>query len=392
MKSIEIAAAGLMSLFVMNAFASDPGISDKEIVIGAHTLESGALGAFSQISSAAAAYYDMVNEKGGVDGRKIKFIRVDSHSDFSKVSEGVRKLVEQDKVFAVVGGVGNFHEAAYKYLIEKNIPDMFTNDGAGFYTDPPNKVVFPFSWSYPQEGVALANHAIKHLAGKKFCFLPTETVPGKEMPKAMIEVFEKYNKTAADKDKIIIGASESVNFAVSQADSQVARLKKENCDAVMSTGVPVLSAAEMNYGFRHDFKPKWYLYRHSATDKLLALLDPAMSKEGIVTVSPVAINDSFGVPGWDDFKKLMEKNNIPVSGISAQGYYQAELFVETLRQAATTQGHDLTREKYIKAVENFKDWKCSICFQPSKISATNHWPLTPTLLVADKSSHWTIDK
>lgn len=379
----------LLSILARVAFASDPGITEKEILIGTHTTESGAFAAYSQCGNAMTAYYDMINEQGGIDGRKIKFIRIDAQSDFAKASEGVRKLVEQYNVFAIVGGVGQYHQAVYKYLIEKNVPDMFPLDGANSYTNPSNNFVFPAVYSNKQEGVAFANYAIKHLAGKKFCFLGTETTIGKEVPGSMIETFEKYNATANGKDKITVGPIESIIVTSVQADAQVSRLKAEKCDAVLSTGVPALSAAAVNYGFRHDFKPIWFFYRNNATDKLISLLDEGVNKDHFITSAFVATNDSSAVSGWANFQKLMEKNSIPVSGISAQGYFVAELFVETLRQAAKEHGHELTRAKYLKTVESLKDWKCSICFTPTKLSAQNHNALTPTLLTV-KNNKWAV--
>jgi ABC-type branched-subunit amino acid transport system substrate-binding protein len=278
----------------------------------------------------------------------------------------------------MVGSVGNTHQAYYKYLIEKNVPDVFTNDGASFYTDPMNNVVFPASYSFVDEGGALGNYIVKHHPGKKICFMITESVQGHEIPKGVQQVLEKYNKSASAKDKIVIGPTEVVDKTAIQGDSEVARLKGEKCDAVLSTGQASLSAAFVNYGAHHDFKPKWYFYRFAATDKLISLIDENM-REGLITNSPVATGESTGVSGWADFKKLMEKNNVPVNGLSAMGYYIAEMFVESLRRATKEHGKDLTRAKYIKTVQSFKDWKCSVCFEPVHLTSQKHWPLAPTL-------------
>jgi branched-chain amino acid transport system substrate-binding protein len=160
----------MLILFTANAYAADPGVTDTEIVIGGHTTESGTWAMFNAHPKAITAYLDVINAKGGIDGRKIKYIRIDTQNDYAKGVQAAKKLVEQDKIFAFMSGSGTSHQAVYKYLIENKIPDMWIFDLASMYTIPPNKYSFPIAFSYLTEGKTYGEYITKHLKGKKPAF------------------------------------------------------------------------------------------------------------------------------------------------------------------------------------------------------------------------------
>ena len=377
----------LFTCAVSPAFAADPGVTDKEIVIGAHTLESGAFAMYGTISQAMSAYFDMINEKGGVDGRKIKYIRIDTRGDFAKASEAAHKLVEKDKVFAVVGPIGSFHQASYKYLVEQKVPDMWTNDGASFYTtNPPNKFVWAATYSFYEEGKVLGKYITDKFPGKKVCFLLSASVQGEELTKAITESVEAHNKKATGSNKMTLGQIETVDRAAVQADSEVSKLKAAKCEVIATSTTGTLAAKMINYGNRISFKPQWVSYRYNANDKFLSLIDEA-ARDGILATTAVTTGENLTVPGWADYKKLMEKNNLPVTGLTAQGHMMAELFVETLRRA--NKMGPLTRENYLKAAATFKDWKCQVCVGTLNTSETNQWAASPVLVVT-KGGQWTL--
>src|ERR1700679_2291968 len=107
---------GAILLFSELAFSADPGVTDKEVVIGGHSTESGTWAMLGVLPKAMEAYFDRVNAHGGIDGRKIKYIHIDTQNDSAKSVQATHKLVEEDKVFAVVGAMGTSHQAVWKYL------------------------------------------------------------------------------------------------------------------------------------------------------------------------------------------------------------------------------------------------------------------------------------
>lgn len=387
MKNWHLLALCLIS---SRALAADPGVTDKDIYIGSHTTESGVLGIYAPLPHAMDAYFDMINKQGGVDGRKIHFTHIDTQGDFAKTSQAVRKLVEQDNVFAIVGGMGSFHSAAYKYLIDKKIPDVLVYDAASIYTNPPNKYVFPSAFSWTDEAKGYGDYVIKHFAGKKACLLVTLSPQGEEFTKTITSMLTDYNKTAPDKAKITMGPTQSLDRMALQADSEANVLMKEKCDVVVTTTTGQLGAKTINYAFQQGYKPQWITYWFNANDKFVSLVNEG-AREGIIASTSIAMGENLKTPGWAKYKKLMEDNNLVISGVTTYGYYFAEFFVEVLKRAAAQGGHDLTREKFLAAAENIKDWQCDLCLDKVNTSPTNHWPQRPTLIVV-KNGQWNILK
>jgi branched-chain amino acid transport system substrate-binding protein len=362
------------------------GVTDTEVIIGGHTNESGPIASAGATTAlAGAAYYDMINAKGGINRRKIKWIRKDSQSLAPKTVEAVRQLVEQDKVFAVVGSNGPSHIAVYKYLNDHMVPDLFFSDGSSVYFDAKNKMTFPLYYSWKSEGETSAAYVAQAKKGKKVCFLQTKDALGDEFLKGAMESFNASNAKASDADKIKFGPTLRVDRAGSQADSEVLNFKEENCDVVMTSTYGPMAPSAINYATNQGFKPLWVVSTYNVTAKFVSLLNDKTG-DGIVSVAHLAREKSLAQnkKGYDDFVALMNKNHIAVSGTAAVGYVLAEVFVETLRKA----GRDLTRESIIKAAESFDGWKCSLCLNPLYSSATNHRAFGPPRLVTIKQKEW----
>ena len=118
------------------SLAKEPGITDTEIIVGGHTSVSGKFGIYAASPRLAAAYFDQVNENGGVHGRKIKYIQIDTQGENVKTVQAAKKLVEEDGIFAFFFAMGLSHKSISKYIVEKNIPDFFFTDAANDYGKP----------------------------------------------------------------------------------------------------------------------------------------------------------------------------------------------------------------------------------------------------------------
>src|SRR5262249_53634886 len=139
----------LTSLSAVTQRAREQGVSDTEIRIGNIMPYTGPLKDFSSIGKAQAAYFDMINDRGGINGRKVRFISYDDHSDPTSAFELTRRLVEQHEVllmFGSFGTVGNL--SARQYLNEKQIPQLFVASGDEQFSNPS---VFPWTmgWQPP---------------------------------------------------------------------------------------------------------------------------------------------------------------------------------------------------------------------------------------------------
>src|SRR6185436_12096515 len=150
-----------------------PGVTPTEIKIGQSIPYSGPASAYAMLGKGELAYFNMINDKGGINGRKIKFISLDDSYSPPKAVENVRKLVENEQVALIFGNVGTAHNAAVqKYLNDKKVPQLFVATGANRWADPEH---FPwtmgFAPSYRAEAKALAHWLLKEKPAAKLCVL-----------------------------------------------------------------------------------------------------------------------------------------------------------------------------------------------------------------------------
>ena len=193
----------LAMVFLVAACGGDevvvPGVTDDEILLGTHTSLTGPIAVYSQIANTTKAYFDFINEtKGGVNGRKIKYILEDDAYSPPKTVDLVRKLVEQDQIFALVNGLGTpTHLQVVDYLRERGVPDLFVGTGAiEWVKDPaarPN--IFGSIANYVAEGVILGQYVAENFAGQKLGLMRQKevTVSGTEA----VRNFDAVLKTGA---------------------------------------------------------------------------------------------------------------------------------------------------------------------------------------------------
>lgn len=365
------------------SWAATPGVTDTEILIGGHTIESGAFVLLGPASIGSSVYFDMINEKGGVHGRKIKFIRVDTQGDQIKSLQAVKKLVEEDKVFAIFGSIGNSHLAVYRYLAEKGVPDLLFSDNVSEYGKAPNKTIFPGKASVESEVQTLVDHAAEKYKKAKICFLVNNTPGGTEFYDLAKAAIEKANAKLSDKEKLDIGTVERVTMTSPQANSQVANLKREKCEVVINTLFGALGPSAITYGVLQKFEPHWLVPTYNSNPKFLELL-PQGHRDGVVSLTSLVFED-FGAPGYGPYKSLMEKTKTLEGRASAVGYSLAEIFAEALKRA----GKDLTRESLISAMESLTGWQCSLCIEPLSYSPKSHWGFEKVTLLVSKDGKWT---
>ena len=135
-------------------------MTDTEVILGSHVPLSGPAATYSVIPTTYQAYFKKINEEGGVNGRKITMKVEDDGYTANRTVEVVKRLVEQDKVFAIFNGLGTpTHSAVVDYLQEKGIPDMYIASGASKWANPVKKTVFGYQPDYISEGKILGRYA-----------------------------------------------------------------------------------------------------------------------------------------------------------------------------------------------------------------------------------------
>jgi ABC-type branched-subunit amino acid transport system substrate-binding protein len=322
--------------------ADTPGVTDTDILVGTHMPLTGpAAAGYSKIAPATKAYFDYVNANGGVNGRKITYKIMDDTYNPATTQQVVRELVLQDKVFAILNGLGTpTHTGVLDFLKTNRVPDLFVASGSRSW-DQPDKYpgTFGFNPDYTVEGKILATHVKETMAGKKVCFLGQDDDFGRD---SLLGIEKILGPVAAKQTYVTSNPN---------VGPQMGALKQAGCEVVMLATVPGFTALSIGTAAKIGFKPQFVVSNVGADPTTLAksLGAAAPLLEGVIAANYLPLNTDDANPWIQLYKKVNSQyngnaefdNNI-VYGMSV-GY----LFVQTLQAA----GKDLTREGLIEAVE-----------------------------------------
>src|SRR4029079_1773767 len=227
-----------------------PGVTATEIKIGQSTALSGPASAFSVISKGEAAYFKMINDKGGINGRKITLISLDDGYYPPKAVENTRKLVESEGVALIFNSLGTAaNTAVQKYLNDKKVPQLFVATGADKWADPSH---FPwtmgFAPSYRAESKALAQWLLKEKPTAKLCVLYQNDDFGKDYLAGIKQGF-------GDKHDSIVIKTMSYEVADTSVDTQIVSLQGAGCDTLLTAATPKFAAKTTRKVFDIGWKP-----------------------------------------------------------------------------------------------------------------------------------------
>jgi len=323
----------------------DPGATDTEIKVGHITAYSGPASAYGVIGKAIAAYVNMVNDQGGVNGRKINFISVDDGYSPPKTVEQARKLVEQDEVLVLFNPLGTPpNSAIHRYMNQKKVPHLFLATGATKWGDPKN---FPWTmgWqpNYQSEAKIYAQHLLETKPNAKVAVLFQNDDYGKDYLKGF------KDGLGAKAASMII---KEVSYEVTDPtiDSQMVTLKSTGADVFFNITTPKFAAQAIKKAAEIGWKPVHYL--NSVSASVGAVMTPAGLENGVGLITAGYIKDPTDAQWqkgkeWDDFTGWLKKY-VPGADIKdvnyVYGYTAAQGLVHTLKQA----GDNLTRENIMK--------------------------------------------
>ena len=344
-----------LALSASGAFAQkkyDPGATDTEIKIGQTVPFSGPASAYATIGKAQAAYFKMVNDQGGVNGRKINLIQYDDAYSPPKAVEQVRKLVESDEVlltFQIIGTPSN--AAVQKYLNAKKVPQLFAATGASKFTDPKN---FPwtlgFNPSYFVEGRVYGQYILKNYPSAKIAVLYQNDDLGRDYLSGL-------KSGLGDKAATMVVAEASYEVTDPTVDSQILKLKSSGADLLFSASTPKPAAQTIKKIAELGWKPVHILDINATS--VGAVMKPAglEASKGVISVSygkdPLdpTWKDDPGMKSYFDFMAKYYPEGDKNSSFNAYGYSTAQLMVHVLKQC----GDDLTRQNVLKQATNLKN-------------------------------------
>jgi branched-chain amino acid transport system substrate-binding protein len=325
--------------------AAVPGITDNQVVVGAFQDQSGAAAVVGiNMRKGMEAYFNWVNAQGGVNGRKIKFIVEDDGFQAARAIAATKKLVEQDKVFALVGTLGTPGVAAtIDYIMEKQIPSIYQGSGISALAFPPKKYIFPVQPNFISEGRIVATYVVENLKMKRVALACEQTDIGTEGLRGVREQLAMYKMEPV----------EVVNFGAADVDfsSQILKLMRAKPDAVI-----IYSTLKPAAGFLKQAKvmglDAQFLTTYVNADPIQM---PALAGDACVGLIapgwvPVLGNDVDSVRYLEIYQATYPKE-MP-SAFAAAGFIAGEVFCEGLRRA----GKNPTREGLIAAMESLRDW------------------------------------
>lgn len=356
------------------------GVTDTEIKLGTHMpLSQTPAAAYAVIAFGMRAYFDYINDQGGVHGRKITFLIEDDHYNPPDALEVVRKLVEQDKVFAIVAGLGeNAHSAVWKYLEERGIPDMFITAGLLKWSEPPVHSRFAGSVDFVTEGRMLGQYVVDHYNGKKLGLLVQNDEMGIDSQKGLNMVLE-----GSDVEIVAVETYEQINF---DATAQTQRLRNAGAEVVLAFAIPPQAASLVKTAREVMNWDVPILVSGIDVAEIFIDLAGAQNAEGIVSIVMGHQVYETDNPAIKAHYELMEKygQGTPVSNFTLYGASMGELVVEILNRS----GRDLTREGFLDAAESVRGWMCGACMVPMSLSPTDHRPLEMEMYNRVEGGKW----
>ncbi|WP_436526473.1 ABC transporter substrate-binding protein [Actinoplanes sp. HUAS TT8] len=319
-----------------------PGVTDSEIVVGTHMPLTGpAAAGYSKISPATKAYFDFVNAGGGINGRKITYKVKDDGYNPATTQQVVRELVLQDKVFAILNGLGTpTHSGVLDFLKTNKVPDLFVASGSRSWNQPDKYPgTFGFNPDYTVEGKILGTYVKENLAGKKTCFLGQDDDFGQD--------------SLAGVEKILGAVVAKQTYVTSNPNvgPQMGALKAAGCEVVVLATIPGFTALSIGTAAKIGFKPQFVVSNVGAdpttVGKSLGAAAPLL--EGVVSANYLPINTDDTSPWIQLFKKVNDQYNAGAEFDNnvVYGMSVAYLFVQALQSA----GKDLTRDGITAAVQ-----------------------------------------
>jgi branched-chain amino acid transport system substrate-binding protein len=351
----------------------DPGVTDTEIKIGNVMPYSGPASAYAVVGRTEAAYFRMLNDQGGIDGRRINFISYDDGYSPPKTVEQVRRLIESDQVFLlfnVLGAPGN--AAIQKYVNDKKVPHIFISSGGSRWNDPAR---FPWSMAWPpsfrDEARVYAKYIRQHHPGKTVGVLYQNDDLGRDYLSGLHEIFD------AEKTKRIV-AEVSYELTDATVDSQILQIRSARPDIFFNIATPKFATQAIRRVAELDWKPVQYVSNLSASVEQVMIPAGAENARGVITgtfMKDPADPQWKDDPGMNEYRAFTARH-LPDpakdDAMAVFGYGAAMALARVLKQC----GDALTRDNVMKQMTSL-DMEIGVYLPGIRIrtSPTNYAPI-----------------
>jgi len=367
----------------------DSGASDTEIKIGNTNPYSGPASAYGTIARSEAAYFKMINEQGGVNGRKINFISLDDAYSPPKTVEQVRRLVEQEEVLFIFQSLGTpTNTAIHKYMNAKKVPQLFVATGATKWGDPQN---FPWTmgWqpNYQTEAHLYAKYLLQNKPDAKIAVLYQNDDYGKDYVKGL------HDGLGSQADRLI---AKEVSYEVTDptVDSQIVTLQASGADTLFIIAIPKFAAQAIRKTYDVGWKPLTFV--NNVSSSVATVLQPAGLEKSIGLITALYAKDPTD-PQWANDPPMKNwlawmKKYYPEGDIkdfnNVYGYAVAQTLIQVLKQC----GDDLSRQNIMTQAANLKNFEVSVLLPGIRIntSPTDFYPIEQVQLARFDGKRWVL--
>jgi branched-chain amino acid transport system substrate-binding protein len=339
-----------------------PGITDTEIILGADCPLTGATAAvYATIPQTTNAYFEYINEtQGGVCGREIVYRVRDSQDDPAKAVEVVRKLVEHDEVFAIVGSLGDGpHPAVWEYLNENEVPDILCSAGSHMFGADPEGHPWTVQMipSYKTEGTFYGRYISENLPGEKVAILYPNNPMGIDGLEGITE--------GLDPEKNDIVSEQSIESGTISVRSQISIMKSAGAEVAIVFADPGPTSQAIKEADRLGWHPQWFISYLNSDEIMFLFVRPELL-EGAITFQAVKLATWTDDPAVAEHHRILREYGGPPQLTNFTIYAQvlAEVAVEVLSRSCD----NLTREGLMDAVESIQDFHSDLMLDGVNVS------------------------
>jgi branched-chain amino acid transport system substrate-binding protein len=380
-RSVLAGAAGILAspAILGRAAAATRGISDTEIVIGMMTDLSGVTAVQgSNAANSIRMAFDDINEKGGINGRKVRFIVEDMEYLVPKAVQAMNKLVNRDNIFLSIASGGTPQmDAVLPMMLEKGVPSVFPLTCARSMYEPFNKYKYGQFSSYYDQMRACVKYFAETQGKKVIGSMYQDTDFGRDVHAGVVAQVEAM--------KLKLGATSASRPTDTDFNAQVSRLKDAGCDLVcmgtiVKDTVIILQTAH-KMGWNPDFCGQFATYSTAVAEA------PGEPAEGFYSMSPglYAYPDDPRPAVRDVGTRYKKRFGIEINYLGEAGYAGAVCLIDALQRA----GRDLNLDTFQQSMESIKDWRDIFGGPPLTITPTDHHASTQSFLSVVKKTRWT---
>ena len=363
------------------------GVTSTEIKIGQTMPYSGPVSAFGALGKGEVGYFRMLNERGGINGRKVNLISLDDSYAPPKTVEQTRRLVESDEVALIFSSIGTAHNTAIaKYLQSKNIPQLFVGSGASKFADIAQypQATLGVQGPFRYEARLYARYALAKNPNAKFAVISQNDDFGRDYLLGLKDVLgEKY-------DALVSAATYEVQDPT--IDSQIVKLKASGADVFVIAATPKFAAQSIRKAYEIGWRPMTFLSNVAVW--VSTVMEPAglQAGTGILSTAYVkdpddpAWKDDPGVKGWREF---MVKY-VPDADLHDTNYVNSYNSAMALEAVLTACGDDLSTENILKQAYAIKDLELPMLLPGIKVntSPTDHVPVDQMQFMRFNGKSW----